>query len=158
MNNTVFYLIGNTAAARLAVAQELTALTGAKVVDSQDVYAPIFSMLESQQPAEVPDAAWAQVDAVRTAVLKTIETLSPKDWNFVFTHAGLDIPADIGVYRTVRDMATRRGARFQPVTLIAGPPKKLLRFDEADALNVDTNALTPDGAAKQVVAATMRAG
>jgi hypothetical protein len=58
-------------------------------------------LLESARPADVPDGAWAQVDAVRTAILTTIETLSPKSWSFVFTHAGLDIPADIGVYRTV---------------------------------------------------------
>jgi hypothetical protein len=153
MDNTIFYLIGNTAAARLAVAEELAALTGARIVDSQDIYAPIFNLLATQKPADVPDAAWAEVDAVRAAVLKTIETLSPKDWNFVFTHAGIDIPADIGVYRSVRDMAKRRGARFQPVTLIADVPKKLLRFDEADALFLNAREVQPRDAATRIVAA-----
>lgn len=153
MNNTILYLIGNTAAARLAVAQEVAALTGAKVVDSQDIYAPIFGLLESQKPSDVPDGAWDQVDAVRAAILKTIEALSPKSWNFVFTHAGIDIPADIGVYRTVRDMAARRGARFLPVTLKAEKPQRLLRFDEADALTVEVTAVSAQDAAAGIVAA-----
>ena len=153
MNNTILYLIGNTAAARLAVAQEVAALTGAKVVDSQDIYAPIFGLLESPKPADVPDAAWAEVDAVRAAILKTIETLSPRSWSFVFTHAGIDIPADVGVYRTVRDMAMRRGAQFLPVSLTGAKAQRLLSFDETDALTLDMTALPPADAAKRIVAA-----
>jgi hypothetical protein len=153
MNNTIFYLIGDTAAARLAVAQEVTALTGARLVDSQTIYAPIFSLLESARPADVPNGAWAQVDAVRTAILTTIETLSPKSWSFVFTHAGLDIPADIGVYRTVRDMAVRRGSRFLPVTLTGAKVQRLLRFEESNALTVHMTDRPADDAAKAIVAA-----
>jgi hypothetical protein len=156
MDNTIFYLIGNTAAARLAVAQEIAALTGAKVVDSQDIYAPIFNLLESPKPADVPDAAWAQVDAVRAAILKTVETLSPGTWNFVFTHAGIDIPADVGVYRSVRNMAKRRGSRFLPATLTGPKAQRLLRFDEADALTVDMTDRPPADAAKAIVAAAGR--
>jgi hypothetical protein len=156
MDNTIFYLIGNTAAARLAVAQEIAALTGAKVVDSQDIYAPIFNLLESPKPADVPDAAWAQVDAVRAAILKTVETLSPENWNFVFTHAGIDIPADVGVYRSVRNMAKRRGSRFLPATLTGAKAQRLLRFDEADALTVDMTDGPPVDAAKAIVAAAGR--
>jgi hypothetical protein len=156
MDNTIFYLIGNTAAARLEVAQEIAALAGAKVVDSQDIYAPIFNLLESPKPADVPDAAWAQVDAVRAAILKTVETLSPENWNFVFTHAGIDIPADVGVYRSVRNMAKRRGARFLPAALTGPKAQRLLRFDEADALTVDMTDRPPADAAKAIVAAAGR--
>lgn len=156
MDNTIFYLIGDTAAARLAIAKEIAALTGARIVDSQDIYAPIFNLLASQKPADVPDAAWAQVDAVRAAVLKTIETLSPKDWTFVFTHAGIDIPADVGVYRSVRDMAKRRVSRFLPVTLTGAKAQRLLRFDEADALAVGMTNRPPADVAKEIVAAEGR--
>ena len=85
MNNTIFYLIGNTAAARRAVAQELAALTGARIVDSQDIYAPIFNLLATQKPADVP--------------------------------------------------------------------KKLLRFDEADALFLNATEVQPRDAATRIVAA-----
>lgn len=153
MNNTIFYVIGCTAADRLAVAKEIAALTGARVVDTQDIYAPIFNVIEHDHPADLPDAAWAEIDAVRGAVLRTIETLSPPDWSFVFTHAGFDIPADIGVYRTVRATAATRKARFLPVTLTSTTPKKLLRFDEPDALTLNIATASPGETAKRIVAA-----
>jgi hypothetical protein len=102
----------------------------------------------------VPDGVWAQVDAVREAILVTIETMSPTEWSFVFAHAGLDIPADVGVYRRVRATALRRKARFQPVRLLHGATKHaLLAFDEADALDLDISATTPAEAAERIVAA-----
>lgn len=153
MNNTIFYLIGASAAERLAIAQALAATAGAKVVDTQDIYAPIFNVIVHDRIADLPDGAWKQIDAVRAAVLTAIETLSPKDWSFVFTHAGLDIPADIGVYRTVRATAQKRGARFVPVTLSTEPPRKLLRFDEPAAVSVPVTKAAPADAAAQILAA-----
>jgi len=153
MNNTVIYLIGHSPAARLAVAQAIAAATGARIVDSQALYAPIFNLIDHADLATLPDAVWAEVDAVRGAVLRTIETASPKDWSFVFTHAGFDIPADVGVYRTVRATAERRGARFLPVTLTSGASKRpLLRFEENQALAVAGD--DPAAAAAQIIRAT----
>ena len=57
MDNTIFYVIGDTAATRLAVAEGIAALTGARIVDSQAVYAPIFNLVEHDPPADMPDAA-----------------------------------------------------------------------------------------------------
>jgi hypothetical protein len=153
VDNTIFYVIGDTAATRLAVAEAIAAQTGARVVDAQAIYAPIFNVIDHSDPAAMPDAVWAQIDAVRDAVLATIETMSPKPWNFVFTHAGLAIPADVGVYRAVRGMAERRGARFQPAKLIGGGSKRaLLTFDEP-AVNVNVADKIPAEMAKAVVAA-----
>jgi hypothetical protein len=157
MNNTIFYVIGNTAAGRLAVAQEIAALTGARIVDSQAVYEPIFNLIEHEHPADMPDAVWNQVDVVRAAILKTIETLSPRDWNFVFTHAGFDIPADAGVYHAIRDTAKRRGAKFQPARLLGGASKRpLLKFDEPNALDLDATDMAPAETAKAIVAAAAK--
>lgn len=154
MNNTIFYLIGHPDLPKPEVAAAIAALTGAKVVNAQDIYAPIFRLLDDPNPAALPDAAWEQIDVVRGAVLKTIETLSPKDWNFVFTHAGFDIPADVGVYRTVRDMAKRRSARFLPARLLGGKSKRpLLKFDESNVVEVDLEHTAPAEAAKAIVAA-----
>jgi hypothetical protein len=154
MNNTIFYLIGDSNTGRAAVAREVAARTDARIVDSQDIYAPIFDLVDRSSPAHVPDGVWAQVDAVREAILVTIETMSPTEWSFVFAHAGLDIPADVGVYRRVRATALRRKARFQPVRLLHGATKHaLLAFDEADALDLDISATTPAAAAERIVAA-----
>jgi hypothetical protein len=135
MNNAFIYLIGDSPARRLQVAEAIKALTGARVVDSEALYAPVFNVVDSAHPMGLPDIVWAGVDAVRGAVLETIKAASPKDWSFVFTHAGYDIPADVGVYRLVRKTAEARGARFLPVTLTGAPSKRaLLKFDEAEAL------------------------
>ena len=155
MNNTIFYLIGATAALRTAVAKELGALAGARVVDTPDIYAPIFNVVVHDHIADLPDGVWTEIDAVRGAVLHTIETLSPKDWSFVFTHAGLGIPADVGVYRTVKATATKRTARFVPVTLTAGKQQKLLTFDEPSQ-TVDVGSQSPEAAAQQIVSAAGR--
>jgi hypothetical protein len=152
MNNTIFYLIGATAALRTAIAKQTGALTGARIVDTPDIYAPIFNVIEHDRLADLPDAVWAEIDAVRAAVLRTIETLSPKDWSFVFTHAGFDIPADIGVYRMIRATAKRRGARFVPVTLGAGSQKRLLAFDEPSQ-TIDVGSQSAEAAARQIAAA-----
>jgi len=137
MNNTFIYLIGESPARRLAVADAIAAATGARVVDSEALYAPIFNVVDRTHRMDLPDSVWAAVDAVRNAVLATIETAAPSDWSFVFTHAGFDIPADLGVYRLVRKTAEARGARFLPAMLTGAPSKRpLLAFDEANALAV----------------------
>jgi len=153
MNNTFIYLIGETPARRRAVAEAIAAATGARIVDSEAIYAPIFNVVDSSHPMDLPDTVWAGVDAVRNAVLATIETAAPKNWSFVFTHAGYDIPADLGVYKTVRETAQRRGARFVPATLMSAPSKRaLLKFDESDVL-VLGEADTGRAAARVVAAA-----
>jgi hypothetical protein len=154
MNNTIFYLIGEASAGRAAVAREIAARTGARIIDSEAIYAPIFNLVEHRGPAHMPDGVWTQVDAVREAILATIETISPAEWNFVFTHAGLDIPADVGVYRRVRATALRRKARFHPVRFLHGATRHpLLAFDEADARDVDVTARTPTEAAELILEA-----
>jgi hypothetical protein len=148
MNNTVIYIIGLSAAGRLAVAEAIAATTGARIVDSQALYAPIFNVIERADPATLPEAGWDAVDAVRAAVLRTIETVSPANMSFIFTHAGLDIPADVGVYRTVRRTAEKRGARFLPVTLTGAASKQpLLRFEEGDAVVLSGDDPEADAAA-----------
>ena len=154
MNNTIFYLIGRADAGKADVAREIGVLTGARIIDAKDITAPIFNLVDHDHPADMPDAVWDEVDAVRAAILRTIETMSPRDWNFVFTHAGADIPADAGVYHGVRDMAARRGARFQPARLLGAASKHpLLKFDEPSAIDLDMASMTPVDAAKAIVAA-----
>ena len=153
MNNTIFYLIGHPDVAKPDVAREIGALTGARIIDTHDIYKPIFALIDHADPSGMPDAVWDQVDAVRAAILKTIETMSPKDWNFVFTHAGFDIAADVGVYHTVRETARKRGAHFQPARLLGGKSQKpLLRFDEANAIDLDLGLVSPADAARAIVA------
>ncbi len=156
MNNTFFYLTGRPGVGKRTIAHEIARLTGARVVEAADVYQPVFNLIEPASPADLPDAVWEQIDAIRAVILKTIETLSPPAWNFVFTHAGFDIPADVGVYHTVRETVRRRGGRFQPARLIDDEMKRpLLAFDEP-AIDIRLSAMSPTDAANAIVAAAER--
>ena len=153
MNNTIFYLIGHPDLPRRGVADAVATATRARIIDAEDIYKPIFPLVD-HKPADMPDTVWEQIDVIRGAILKTIETVSPKDWNFIFIHAGFDTRPDVGVYRTVRETARRRGARFIPVRLLGGKSKRpLLKFDEANALDIDLGTMTPPAAAMAIVAA-----
>lgn len=153
MNNTIFYLIGHPDLPRRGVADAVATATRARIIDAEDIYKPIFPLVD-HKPADMPDTVWEQIDVIRGAILKTIETVSPKDWNFIFIHAGFDIPPDVGVYRTVCETARRRSARFVPVRLLGGKSKRpLLKFDETNAVDIDMGAMTPQAAAELIVSA-----
>lgn len=156
MNNTFFYLIGRSGVGKRTIAREIARLTGARVIDAADIYEPIFNLIEHASPADLPDAAWAQVDAIREVILRTIETLSPVAWSFVFTHAGFDIPEDVGVYHTVRDTARKRSAKFQPARLIDPELKRPLLTFEEPAIDIQMSTMSPTDAANAIVAAAGR--
>lgn len=153
MDNTFFYLIGRAGVGKRTIAREIARLTGARVVDAADVYEPVFNLIEHANPADLPEAVWAEVDAIREVILRTIETLSPVNWSFVFTHAGFDIAPDVGVYRTVRETARKRSAKFQPARLIDDEMERpLLTFDEP-SVDIVMSAMSPTEAATAIVAA-----
>src|SRR6185295_14956191 len=110
-----------------------------------------------------------------------VTALSPREWSFVFTLVAFERPEDMAIYRAIRDVATRRGARFQPARLlcnieelsrrIASPERRMLlkdtspdnarrdgmiplmRFKEPNALDIDTTSLPADEVARRIVAA-----
>jgi hypothetical protein len=181
LDNTIFYLVGHAGVGKLTVARAIAALTGAKVVDNHTVNNPIFSVIELYRPTPLPPQVWDRVAEIRGAVLETVETLSPPDWSFVFTHVAFDHPDDVAVYQAIRRTAERRRARFQPVRLtcdidelarrIASPErrallkdvspqnartdgkKRLLELTEPNALDLDITHLPPEKAAQLIVAA-----
>src|SRR5215510_3462096 len=94
MKNTAFYLIGPPGVGKYTVGKIIAERTGAKLVDNHYAINPIFGLIEQDGWTPVPAEVWPQVGKVRSAVLETIATVSPRDWNFVFTHAASDDPSD----------------------------------------------------------------
>jgi hypothetical protein len=60
---------------------------------------------------------WDRVREVGAAIRKTITTLSPPDWSFVFTNYVADTAADRAAYPRLAECASARASVFVPVCL-----------------------------------------
>lgn len=183
MDNTIFFLIGHAGVGKLTTARAISALTGAKIVDNHTVNNPIFNLIELYQPHPLPREVWDRIAEVRRAIFETVAELSPRDWSFIFTLVAFEQPEDVAVYRAIREVAKRRGAKFQPVRLlcdieelsrrIVSPERRILlkdtsadnarrdrmkplmRFDEPNALDIDTTSASADEVARRIAAAAV---
>jgi shikimate kinase len=152
MDNTFFYLIGPPGVGKYTVGKIIAARTGAKLVDNHYSINPIFALIEQDGRTPLPDQVWPQVGKVRSAVLETIATLSPRDWSFIFTHAASDHPSDIGTCREIQSAAERRGARViaarlsceadELVRRVLSPERRPM-MKEMDAEAARINAIAP---------------
>lgn len=93
---------------------------GAKlvVVDNHYINSPIFGVLDIDGITPLDCVVWDRTGEVGEAVLRTIETLSPVSWSFVFTN-DLQHGAE-GAHRLFEraaKVAVVRGNSFVPVRL-----------------------------------------
>lgn len=123
MNPTIFYLIGFPGTGKYTVAKAMERLAGAEaaklvVVDNHYINSPIFGVLDIDGITPLDRAVWDRTGEVGEAVLRTIETLSPPTWSFVFTN---DLQhGSEGAHRLferVAKVAVVRGNGFVPVRL-----------------------------------------
>ena len=184
MKNAVFYLIGPPGVGKYTVGTIIAERTGAKLVDNHYAINPIFGLIEQDGRTPLPAEVWPQVGKVRSAVLETIATLSPRDWNFVFTHAASDDPSDADTCREILSTAERRGAQVIVARLHCAPdelarrvlsPERRSRMKEMDpdaaranavapvfdprhanVIDIDTTSKTPNQVADLVLEATER--
>jgi hypothetical protein len=128
LTNVIFYLVGFAGTGKLTIARELAPLLGAKIVDNHWVNNPIFGLLQTDGKTKLPAAVWDRVDEVRRAVHDTIATLSPREWNFIFTHAAHDDePADHEIFASILNVAERRQALLVPVRLTCAEEELIRR-------------------------------
>jgi broad-specificity NMP kinase len=152
MKNAVFYLIGPPGVGKYTVGKIIAERTSAKLVDNHYSINPIFGLIEQDGRTPLPAEIWPLVGRVRSAVLETIATWSPRDWNFVFTHAASDDPSDAGTCREILSTAERRGADVIVARLHCEPeelarrvlsPERRLRMKESDPEAARANAVAP---------------
>jgi predicted kinase len=180
LDNTIFFLIGRAGVGKLTTAQAIGAMTGARIIDNHYVNNPIFRLIELYRPEPLPEAVWDRIAEVRSAILETVAALSPPQWSFVFTFVAFDAQEDIAIYRAIRRVAERRGARFQPVRLhceveelvrrIDSPERRallkdtspqnarrdglrpLMALEEPNALDIDTTHVPAEEVARRILA------
>lgn len=102
----LFLLIGFSGTGKLSVAKTLRDRLVARgeqvrLVDNHYINNPIFQLIDVDGVRALPSGTWDRVGEVRDVVVRTIETLSPKNWSFIFTRQTLALPLDGS--RAVRD-------------------------------------------------------
>jgi hypothetical protein len=117
MKNTFVYLIGYFGVGKYTIANALVELLPCKIIDNHYVLNPIFSLLENDGIKPLPPLTWHYASEIRQAVLGTIQFLSPRDWNFIFTN---DLSEDVGSHKLFDDVekvVVSRGGVLIPVLL-----------------------------------------
>jgi predicted kinase len=156
LSNTIIYLVGPHGVGKYTIGAALADALPAKLVDNHHWLNPLFSLIHQDGRTPLPAGIWEHVAQVRKVVLETIATLSPQDWNFVFTHAvtgdAADEEYDREIAREVLDTAHRRGANLLVVRLGCAPdelatrvisPERRLRMKEVDPEAARRNAVRP---------------
>jgi hypothetical protein len=120
---TVFYLFGFPGTGKYTVAKSMERLVRADggrlvVVDNHYMNNPIFGVLDIDGVTPLDPIVWERTGEIVEAVLRTIETLSPASWSFVFTnYLQHGAEPDHRLFDRVAKVAVVRGNAFLPVRL-----------------------------------------
>jgi deoxyadenosine/deoxycytidine kinase len=124
MQNTMIYLIGFAGVGKYTIAKAIAEMMAGtlevcKIVDNHYVLNPIFNLIAEDGVTPLSAQVWDAAMQVRLAVLATIEHVSPRDWNFVFTNELTEDSdgSNLMLYSQILRVAEARGARFVPVRL-----------------------------------------
>jgi hypothetical protein len=121
---SVFHLIGLPGTGKYTVARAMERLATREgqrlvVVDNHHINNPILSLVDADGKTPLPRVVWDRVAEVGEAVVRTIETLSPRSWSFVFTnYLRDDLEPDRAWFARIAALATSRESRFLPVQLV----------------------------------------
>jgi hypothetical protein len=164
----------------LAVVEEMAARgRHAVLLDNHRTGNLILDVVGADGRTSLPAGVWERVGEVREAVFSAIEELAPPDWTFVLTNVLIaGQPLDEAAAARVVELAARRRSAYVPVALtcdldvlvqrVPNPERAGLRkwidpdgvralvetrelIVPAGALHLDTTAVSPTEAAKQIV-------
>lgn len=119
LRNTLIYLIGIPAVGKYTTAKAIARATGAKIIDSQLINNPIFTVLGADGSGRItiPPAGWKHVEKIRRIVLSFIEKEADRDSSFIFTNVLANTPGDLKLFRRLERIAKKRNGKFVPVWL-----------------------------------------
>ncbi|WP_196259367.1 hypothetical protein [Pelagibacterium limicola] len=180
MKNVIVYLLGHYGVGKYTVGKQLSALTGAKLVDNHLINNVIFSLLRVDGKTPLPEAAWDRILVIREQVIATIAEIAPREQSYVFTNMLAETDEDRALYTAIVELAEGRGNLFVPVRMsckedaldlrIGSPDREerlkhtdaasardmrrriqLLEFAHPHALDLDTTLMTPEYSARHIL-------
>ncbi len=119
IKNAIIYLIGFAGTGKLTIAKEIALKADFRIVSNHLINNTVLSVIQADGKTPLPRTVWDKIGVVRNVVFDTIETISPSDFNFIFTNElveGNEI--DINIYHRIEEIALKRGSEFLPVRLI----------------------------------------
>jgi hypothetical protein len=152
MKNVFVYLVGPPGVGKFTVGKVLAERLPAVLVDNHTWLNPVFRLIAQDGVTSLPAAVWSLADRVRSAVLETMATVSPRDWNFIVTHGATGHPDDSDIARKLLAVGEHREARILVARLTCAPepladrvaqPERRDRMKDADTEAARRNALLP---------------
>jgi GNAT superfamily N-acetyltransferase len=126
------YLIGFAGSGKYTVAKEIAKFEY-RIVDNQLINNPIFSLLDLDGVAPIPEKAWASIEDIRKAILGFVFQ-DPKS-NYVFTNELYEVDHDRVIYNQVKRAAEKRGSLFVPVKLRVSLEERKRRITNPERLD-----------------------
>ncbi|MBZ9751448.1 AAA family ATPase [Deinococcus sp. HMF7604] len=179
----LFYLVGPPGAGKRTVGKALATLTGAALLDNHLTNDPVFLAAGLSGKEPVPAEVWELCHAVRKAV-RAATLHAPTALAHIFTNYLSAEEQEWQNVQRLRDLAAQRGVPFVPVWLTCALPELEARMTHParaerlklrdpvhlrellaragtlppppDALVLDMTTMSPEDAARQIVA--FRAG
>jgi hypothetical protein len=125
--SSIIYLTGESGLEKYTIAQEL-AKSEFIICDNQLINNPIFTLLNYDGFASMPEFAWDAIKHVRDAIFGFI-ALEKKN-NYVLTDNLYKDEGDRGLYEQVKAIAIKRGSIFIPVKLSISQEEHLRRITQ----------------------------
>ena len=127
---SLVYLLGSPGVGKRTVAESLSRLTGAIVLDNHRINLPIMSLFDWDGSERLPTEVWGYVDTIRSAVLDALAEIAPRDASYVLTNA-LEVGYEAWFDR-IEGIARTRGSVFVPVLLECELEEQLRRVGSED--------------------------
>jgi DUF438 domain-containing protein len=129
MKNTVIYLIGFPGTGKYTIAQQLSAMSGAKLIDNHLINNPIFSVIEQDGIVYASEALWEKIREIRQIVFDTVKDFVPKSFSLILTnHLADGDEDDVEIYHQIESLALARGNHLVPVRLFCEPEELYRRI------------------------------
>jgi len=118
MKNTIIYLIGFPGTGKYTIAQQLSAMSGAKLVDNHAISNPIFAVIERDGTVPLTAEVLKKVQEIRQIVFDVVTACVPNSTSFILTNNLLDNDNnDKEIYHKIESLALARGNHLVPVRL-----------------------------------------